>query len=600
MNDPFDALPPLSADDETEADDAQSQGDSGYDGGEEPPPCDMEPELLRQGANKPLNDFGNGQRLCLYFGDDLMWVPRVGWFTWTGAVWLKDSDEIAARQKAQSIGALVEREIGMVVLSDKEMERLREKRTLQAERIAHAAIGDEDSAAKVDEIDRKLGEIAMLEKRIGSLKKEHRSFARTSGNTARIKALLEEGGIGLAKTLDDLDRDPLMVNTLSGVLVFRVQDFGGVRRADVELVEHSRAQRLTKMMPVAYVPGATAPRFMQFLDRIQPDLEMQGFLQRIFGLSMTGLIEQMLVFLYGDGANGKSVLVDLVARILGDYAATAKIESLTGQNRRGGGDATPDLVPLIGARFVRSSEPDKGVQWQEGLIKELTGGEPILVRALNQDFVEVRPKFKLVISGNHKPEIRGTDDGIWRRLKLVPFDVQIPEHERIPKQEFDEMLFAEAPGVLNWMVQGLLAYLEAGLREPATVRDATRAFREESDPYGAFLEEVCVVTGTPDHTVKALELVNAFHFWLGRRGEGQFKDRTVALALKDRSRRWRSRQTGQKFSELKSGGTMRYTGIRFTDLFARDFDNAPKDQRGRPLLTAEGGAVRIGDDEMGQ
>jgi len=304
---------------------------------------------------------------------------------------------------------------------------------------------------------------------------------------------------------------------------------------------------------------------------------------------MLGLTEQMMVYLYGDGANGKSVLMDLIARILGDYAASAKIESLTGSNRRGGGDATPDLVPMIGARFLRASEPEKGVQWQEGLIKELTGGVPILVRALNKDFVEVRPLFKLVISGNHRPEFRGDDHGIWRRIKLVPFTVQIPEPERIPKQELDDMLFAEAAGVLNWMIEGALNYLEAGLNEPSAVRDATAALRAEMDYFGTFLGEACVVTGDSQDKMPASELVNAFHFWLAMRGEGQFRDRTVAMGLKDKSRKYRSPVTGQQFAELKSGGRMFYTGVKLNHIFARDWAETPKYPRGRPLVVQSSG-----------
>lgn len=551
-------------------------------------------------ADLPLNDFGNGQRFVTHFGSDLMWVPRVGWFDWRGDVWKKDQDMIGVRAKAQKLGPLITRETVWIQPPKNKAALVASKDILDAEfadLMAKKDRSEEDEkrlmALRADrgEIDRILSGV---QDRIG----QRLRHAKNAGNSGPINNMINEGGISLARDLDALDADPLMVNTASGVLVFKVDNHKGVKRASVELVPHERAQLLTKMIPVKYDTSARADVFYEFLDRIQPDPQMQRFLQRVFGLSMTSIVEQMLCFFYGDGANGKSVLVDLIANILGDYAATAKIESLTGQNRRGGGDATPDLVPLIGARFVRSSEPDKGVQWQEGLIKELTGGEPILVRALQQDFVEVRPKFKLVISGNHKPEIRGTDDGIWRRLKLVPFDVQIPPEERVPKQEMDARLFAEAAGVLNWMVEGLLDYLEVGLQEPDQVRTATQTFREESDPYGAYLEDACIITGDADDSLKSIDLVQGFNFWLGRKGEGEFKERTVALALKDRSRRFRSKATGQKFTQLKSGGTMRYTGIRFNDLFRRDFIDAPKDQRGRPIHRAgNGGGYSEGTDE---
>ena len=536
----------------------------------------------------PLNDCGNGQRFVRHFGAQLMWVPRVGWFVWTGRVWQRDPDQIEVRKLAHKIGPLI----------------ARETRFIGAPAARARATGDEDAVeadlksllGKKDRSDEDKGQIARL-RAVG----QRLRHAKNAGNSGPIGNMTIEGGIDLAVPIDDLDTGELTVNTESGALQFSVEDLtrdGGGRYACVQHVPHAdpgaddpaptKALRLTKMMPVIYDPEAEAPQFQAFLERIMPQAHMRRFLQRWFGLSMTAITsDQKLAFFYGMGNNGKSVLVDLMAHILGDYASTAKIESLTGSNRRGGGDATPDLVPLIGARMVRSSEPDKGVQWQEGLIKELTGGEPILVRALHSDFVEVLPKFKLTISGNHKPDIRGTDDGIWRRLLIVPFDVQIPKDEI--DRDLGRKLITEAPGVLNWCVQGLLEYLEVGLQEPQEVLAATTTLRSESDPYGSFLEEACHVSGNPDDSLAAKDLVAAFHYWLADRGEGQFKDRTVALALKERSRRWRSPATGQKFNERKSMGTMRYDGIRLTDTFRRAFDDAPKDHRGRLLTQPHGG-----------
>lgn len=352
---------------------------------------------------------------------------------------------------------------------------------------------------------------------------------------------------------------------------------GYSRSAAIDHLDHARDHLMTKMMPVPYDSQAQAPLFQAFLNRIQPDPAMRGFLQRWLGLSMTALTgEQKLCFFHGGGGNGKSVLVDLIARIMGDYASTAKIESLTGRNRRGGGDATPDLIPLVGARMVRASEPDEGEKLQEGLIKELTGGEPILVRALNKDFFEIKPHFKLTISGNHKPDIRGLDDGIWRRVLLVPFDVQIPKSER--DGALGDKLWAERAGIFRWLVDGLLDYLEGGLREPEAVLDATREYREQSDPIGLFLDSACVVTGDPSDSLPTKDLVLAFNFWMDQRGEGQWKDRTISLRLKDKSRTWRSLSTGKGFTDRKSSGIMRYDGIRFSDVFNRDL---PKDIDGR-------------------
>lgn len=557
-------------------------------------PIDMEDAYwlrLSKAAEQTLNDFGNGQRYIIHFGEDLMWVPRVGWFTWDGTVWKADPDEIAVKSKAHKIGPLIERETRVITVPPKKQQIVDQK-----DRIDDAIAAISAKKPRTPEDEKKLTELRATRDEIGRLLSavqdrigQRLRHAKNAGNSGPLKNMATEASIGLAVPLDDLDVDPLMINTQSGVLHFRVDsdpDSGLSRTAIVELIPHDRKLRLTKQMPVNYAPDAECPRFEKFLSEVQPDPEMRAFLQRWFGLSMTALTVQRLAFFYGMGANGKSVLVDLMARILGDYAAQAKIESLTGTNRRGGGDATPDLVPMIGARFLRTSEPDEGMRWQEGLIKELTGGEPMLVRALHSDFVTFHPKFKLTISGNHKPDIRGTDDGIWRRLMLVEFNQQIPKDKQIPKDELDAILFEERDGIFAWMVRGLCDFLEGGLQEPQAVLLATQTFREESDPYGTFLNEACVVTGDPVDRMQARDLVNGFHLWLADRAEGAFQDRTVANQLKERSRRWRSR-SGAMFTSAKTNGQAVYDGIRFTDLFRRKFDNAEKDPRtGRPRASS--------------
>jgi putative DNA primase/helicase len=555
------------------------------------PPGDDDPfaALLPEGAAFPLNDDGNGRRFALYFGRDLMFVPDVGWFVWNGKVWAKDATEIEVRRLSQQVAPLVDREVWHLFLPESQMALIERKRELLAERAPLVlATGGEDQARR-DQIDAQLAEVARFEKRLGDLRAAHRRFAVQTGNSTRMKSMREEAGVRLAQRLADLDARALDINTESGVLRFSVARDGVYRRASVEVLASDRALLMTKICPVRHVgpdSEVECPRFDAFFERIQPDPVMRGFLLRWFALSFTGLIEQKLCFFYGMGANGKSVLVDLMARMAGDYAAVAKIESLTGTNRRGGGDATPDLVPLIGARMVRAAEPDEGMKWQEGLIKDLTGGEPILVRALHTNFVEVRPCFSLTISGNHKPDIRGTDDGIWRRLLLVPFDQSIPKSEQIPKQELDEILFAERDAIFTRrIVPALAEYLELGLGEPDAVVQATAEFREESDPLGTFLSGCCVISAEPADVLLARDLVNAFQWWQFSNGGQPWTDRTVQNRLSEKAGRWRSAD-GRMFVKGKSS-VSRFTGIRFNDIFARQWSQVSKDAQGRPI----GGAV---------
>jgi len=548
--------------------------------------------LLIEGSRERLNDTGNGRRLVLYFGEDLMFVPRVGWFTWTGRVWSKDSDEITVTRRAMQLSSMIERELWHLSLSPAQTEVLdSEEGLLDRLGLLMRTTGDDgkpEDPAGIKAIEAQLASVSKLKKRLSEMRASHRRFANTSGNVGRMEAATRAAGVLLARRVEELDAGHLDLNTESGVLRFSVHVEDGRRYASFEELAHDRSFLMTKIMPVKLIEDPECPRFDAFFERIQPTEDKRRFLLRWSALGLTGLLEQCLCFYYGMGANGKSVLVDLMAKIAGDYAAMAKIESLTGTNRRGGGDATPDLLPLVGARMVRASEPDEGVRWQEGLIKELTGGEPFLARGFQKDFFEVLPRFSLTLSGNHRPDIRGTDDGIWRRLLLVDFSEQIPKEEQIPKAELDAILFAERDAIFSrHLVPALLEYLEIGLAPPESVLAATREFRDESDPYGAFLEDACVVTGDEADSVPARELVLAFHFWLMQRAEGAFKDRTVSLALKDRSRRWVSKKTGKRFTERKAS-TMRYDGIRFTDTFKRAWEYAPRDSSGRALTVASG------------
>lgn len=581
MSDDFDDLTPM--------DEGFSAPDSGPGAGPDgaPEAGDDFEALLSEGAQLRRNDTGNAGRLALYFGADLMWVPRVGWHVWSGTHWALDPDEIAVKRVSQKIAPLIEREIFHLRLTDSQMEVIGRKRELLAEAgEARRQTGEDgkllpEAARRLAQVESELDAIAGLEKRLSQMRADHRRLANASGNHAKMKSMREEAGVLLSRRIDELDADPLAINTLSGVLRFKVEDVEGRRYASVDLDSHHRDQLMTKIMPVIWDPDAECPRFDQFFARIQPDPIMRRFLLRHFALGMTGLTEQALAFLYGHGANGKSVLLDLMARMLGNYAAVAKIESLTGTGRRGGGDATPDLMPLVGARMARAAEPDQGVPWQEGLIKDLTGGEPMMVRSLHENFVEFRPIFTLTISGNHKPDIRGIDDGIWRRMMLVPFDVQIPESERIHKAELDAILFAEAPGILaQRLVPALLEYLEGGLRPPETVAAATAEFREESDPLGTFLRTCCEL-GDAEAQITGKDLVAAFQAWQQANGGEPWKARTIQNRLSDFAGRWTD-AGGRKFAKGKSSVTT-YVGIRYTARFARAWEAVAKDQQGRAV-----------------
>lgn len=528
-------------------------------------------------SREPLNDTGNGRRFVIHFGQDLLYVSQVGWFIWDGTRWAKDpeiSKDLSARlrQMTQKMTPLIEQEIDWLQPSPRDRQLMKEESDLRQRR---QEIEKDPGHADDDTLRTELANIAGRLRSIDAALKDHKSMigrrlthAKNAGNSQAMTNMANEAKVMRSYTVDDMDQSDLDVNTLSGVLRFRKHTVEGASpMSEFELVPHDRDQMLTKVMPVEYDPAATCPRFDAFLEEIQPNIVMRQFLQRWFGLSITGLDVQKLAFFHGGGANGKSVLVDLMARMAGDYSATAKIESLTGKNKKSGSDSQPDLIPLINARMVRTSEPEEGERLQEGLVKALTGGEPMMVRDLFSGMITFQPIFKLSISGNHLPDIRGGDDGIWRRLMLVRFPVQIAESKRIPKKDLDEILWKERSGILNWLIQGVLDYLERGLQEPDEVQAATDSYRKDSDPVGTFLADATVVTGYEGDFLTARELIESFNYWIEERGESRWGSRTVSNRLKAKADGWRHPETNKTFSPRKSGVTG-YGGIRLDDTFA--------------------------------
>jgi putative DNA primase/helicase len=225
-----------------------------------------------------------------------------------------------------------------------------------------------------------------------------------------------------------------------------------------------------------------------FLDRITDNnKELKDYLQLVFGYALSGsTIEHALFFLYGTGANGKSVLLSTISGIMGTYHCTAPIETFTASST----DRHPtELAGLRAARLVTAIETEEGRRWAESRIKALTGGDAISARFMRQDFFQFTPQFKLVIAGNHKPGLRSVDEAIRRRFNLIPFAVTIPPHERDDK--LTEKLQQEWPGILQWMIDGCMRWQRDKLSPPKVVSEATAAYLEAEDAIAAWLDECC-------------------------------------------------------------------------------------------------------------
>lgn len=534
----------------------------------------------------PLNDYGNGQRLLHYYGSDMLFVPRLGWYRWKEQRWLADEDELTVRRDAQRVAGRILGEIEHLALPpvernalDLALETKDQLKALEAQASgamkAKARGKGEEGPELSAEDQKRLVELRAVASRaieiraaFGRRKASHRNHAKSSGNTSKITNMLIEARPEKACSINDLNKDPMMVNVANGTLKFSLDldphdlEWGQREpRWQVKLLEHNRDDMISKLMPVDYDPTAKCPNWRKFLDTVQPEIEMQEFLQRYCGYCLTGLTrEQKMVFNYGGGRNGKSTFVDTLAWIFADYGTTVPIETLTGTEQRKGSDATPDLVKLPGARFVRASEPEQGTQFKEALIKALTGGEAIMIRRMMQEFVEVVPEFKLMISGNHKPEIRGSDDGIWRRVLLIPWLVQIAKED--VDRNLPEILKQEASGILTWLVEGCLRYLQEGLEEPEQIRAATEEYRQESDKLRLFLQTECLITGLPDDFERGRDLADAFNAWMLDRGDAVWGKRQIAKALKAREGVVQGPE-GQKFAWKKRSDSG-YGGIQLT------------------------------------
>ncbi len=504
----------------------------------------ISPEILAACAAEPQNDVGNGRRLLNHFGNDLVHVRDVGWHAWSGDRWHREGGLDVAVRYAHQTAERVAYEADFIAASPSEQQAIDAAADAErdlAELEKSKDLTDEQKARK-RALQSVVDRAAQCSAAVKGRQLARRKFAISSGNAGKLKGMLDHAAPYKTVTPSDLDADKLAINVENGTIVITssvepdpdapAHSTATKRKWSIELRPHDRADMITKVAPVVYDPTATCPMFMASVERFQPIKPVRDFLQRYHGYAMTGLTgEQCLVFNYGTGSNWKSTFVEIVARVMGDYCLTLAFESLAGDNQKSGTQATPDLARLPGARLVRASEPERGVQFREALIKSLTGGEPMLVRHNFKDFFEFRPDFKLVLSGNHKPEIGGVDHGIWRRIRFVPWPVTISDKEKRPMDDVMRELWSERSGVLNWLLAGLMDYLDGGLKTPQEVIDATAAYREEQDPVGAFIADCVKDDPHSSSDASARVLYDAFAAWCWHNGVRAWKEKAFAAAM---------------------------------------------------------------------
>jgi putative DNA primase/helicase len=559
----------------------------------EEPALDLSPEeLTEECAVEPETDIGNARRFLARYGDQVRHVTHVGFHGYIDGRWLEDASGAVVRQLAHKAAEWIDEEA--ILLDCTEEERA----AIEAGRLANEAqkaLGKKDKdwdAATLAEFEKNqsvIDRMAKVEKdRAGRMSSRH-AWAKRSASTSAINNMLTEVTPYVSCEVNDLNRDLYAFNCETGTLRFFEQGGDGKRSWRVRVDPHRPRDLISKLAPVRFNPTASAPMFMRFLQKVMPNVDLRAFLQRYAGYSLLGLtVEQCLVFFYGAGRNGKSTFVDVLIEILGDYAIAMSIDSFAGESRRGGAEATPDLARLPGARLVAASEPEMGTHLKDALIKTLTGGEPVAVRRLHQDFFELIPQFKIILSGNHKPIIRDDSDGIWRRVHLVPWEIQIAEDE--VDRDLKRKLLTEREGILAWMVKGALDYLDGGLRVPEGVRAATQEYREESDPIGAFIRNGCVVTGTDHDRSSPEDLFIGYSNFAKREGLSEFKQPTFSKRLPDQTRKSWQGPDGlmHQFRKGKSGTTI-YYGISVKPQYLKTHSSGPGDGDGPTYATDDAG-----------
>jgi putative DNA primase/helicase len=348
--------------------------------------------------------------------------------------------------------------------------------------------------------------------------KEKLAMAVASAKTVAAVERLAKADRRLAATVDQWDANIWLLGTPGGTIDLATGKLRDARQDDY----------ITKT--TAVMPGGACPKWRKFLKRITADNEsLEKFLQRKSGYALTGSTRDHALFIgHGTGANGKGVYIGATSGAMGDYAVTAPMETfIVSKSDR---DPT-ELAGLRGARLVTATETEEGRRWNESRVKALTGGDKISARFMRQDFFEFVPQFKLLIVGNHKPQLRSVDEAIRRRMNLIPFLVTIPESERDPN--LPEILKEEWPGILQWMIEGCAMWLKDGLAPPDIVRTATRKYLEAEDAISQWLAERCDIESKNLVTLST-HLFNDWKAWATAVGEFVGSQKRFSQALLDR------------------------------------------------------------------
>lgn len=446
------------------------------------------------GATKPpakaklytFDDTGNADRFIARFGESTLYnYTAKKWLYFDGRRWVTDDSGETKR------------------MTDEIVEELRHGEKTYLEALPPES--DMDEAAKA-----------------------YQKHVKASRSSKAKTAMLVEAQHRVPVTTAQLDQHNSLLCVLNGELNLRT----GV------LQPHDKKHLISKIAHSEYTDKIDHPLWDRFLaDIFDGDAELIRYIQKAVGYSLTGSTqEQCAFFLYGSGQNGKSTFLDVITEILGDYAVNIQPETIMVKQAQSG--PTSDIARLKGARMVTTVEPNDGARLNEGLLKQLTGGDKVTAAAKYENEFEFTPEFKLWMGTNYKPYIRGTDVGIWRRIHLIPFTVQIPEARR--DKQLKHKLRQELPGILAWAVDGCLLWQREGLKPPAVVVEASKEYKSEMDVLSSFLEECCEDGGE----VSAGDLYKTYSTWAK---EGNEYDMSSTKFGREMQKRYQKRRANGFF-----------------------------------------------------
>jgi DNA primase len=493
---------------------------------------DLGPQLLHMRcAQHERTDMGNAERWLARFGQDYRYTTAKGWLGWDGRrfrVLNQEKDSTPSEIMASvftTVRAIQDEAHFVRDTGWPEWELLTER---QLEELAEADKDDPRHPAGMDEA-------LTGGRKVERLSSKLSAWGRTSEGASKLSCIANLAKRWVTVELSDFDTDPMLLNCRNGTLRFyppvKAPDGTVEEPARVELRPHDRGDLLTKVAACDYDSDAPAVLFQKTARWAQPDKARLRYLRQWMGYNLTGdMGEQIFHIWYGPlAANGKSTIGNVCREAIGDYGDTINVESFLDEGQKKRGDqATPDLVRLPGVRFLTAGEPPKGAKINEALINSVTGGDPMNVRDNFRSFFRFNPLFKFTLWCNDLPSIPQGTAGIWRRVKVIPWEQHLTEPER--DRDLPKKLQREYAGVLAWMVRGLLDWLDNGFVEPEAVQLASADYKHDSDPLSNFLR-LCTVPD-PDARIQSSTLYETYQAWTKAVGEYEWKQKGFSQALK--------------------------------------------------------------------